>query len=113
MSRADDIERAVTAFNRAMGGLRTPWADTLRSAARAYAALLRRIETGELRDKVARLASVGSFDALEAFDRAEMLEIADRIIALFRNRREALDRMVEIADESQMYDLTAEPKRTR
>ena len=27
--------------------------------------------------------------------------------------REALDRMVEIADESDMYELTATPKRTR
>lgn len=28
-------------------------------------------------------------------------------------RRQALDRMVEIAEESGMYDLTATPKRTR
>ena len=29
------------------------------------------------------------------------------------DRRAALDRMVEIADESEMYERTASPKRTR
>jgi len=41
---------------------------------------------------------------------ADVLEYRERRSV---KRREALDRMVEIADESQMYDLTAESKRTR
>jgi excisionase family DNA binding protein len=40
----------------------------------------------------------------------DVLEYRDRRSA---QRRDALDRMVEIADESGMYDRTAEPKRTR
>lgn len=40
----------------------------------------------------------------------DVLEYRDRRST---QRREALDRMVEIADESGMYERTAEPKRTR
>lgn len=45
--------------------------------------------------------------------RVRLIDVLDYRNRRSSQRREALDRMVEIAEDGEMYELTAEPKRTR
>jgi excisionase family DNA binding protein len=64
--------------------------------------LVKLLESGEIPfEQPGRHRRVRLVDVLEYRDRSSV------------RRREALDRMVEIADESGMYERTVEPKRTR